>query len=339
LPATAEPTDVNPLDPSRRQLLASGLAASLAASAGCLGFLGDATGQDESDRSLTLQLHREEETLRDRYVEDLSESEPSWSEAAFEATVAGESYTTQYRRPFYSTPDDPRYARRSGTYYRLGSVVVDEVTTTHPVLRLFSADEGGDATPNAVPKEDLPEPDRRAAQIAFVSARARGNEGGVPVGLVQRGGYVYRREEAVDHSRLLGDDRPEYVTVQETPYRVEVSREQFHEPVYRATVQPVADDPEQVEAALRAKFVEARVASEDLSADARDVLDQAETDGCAEAHPYSSGFQAVLRALHEREYLDGNVEKDAMGRDRGPELLLYDGEYYQYQLRLDPPRA
>jgi hypothetical protein len=168
-----------------------------------------------------------------------------------------------------------------------------------------------------------------------MAARARDNIGGAPWGIVQRGGYVFRDEAAVAASELLSEDGPTRVTYRETVYEVDVTEERFHEPVYRATVEPVADSPERLEAILRARFVDARFDREELSTDARDVLREAETadGGYAETHPYSAAYEAVLRALHARAYIDGNIEKDAGGRHEGWSTIRYDGTYFEYTLR------
>jgi hypothetical protein len=318
--------------PSRRGFLSATLAAGAAATAGCTGALG-VLDADGGDRELELSLSREDGPLRESFVVDLAETRSEDDEAAFRAALDGEAYTTQYRRPFWSTAEDPEYVRHEGTYYRLGSVVVDEATVTHPVLRLSTvADADAGDAPDGVPMESLPDADGRAVRIAHRAARARGNEGGVPWGLVQRGGYVYRDADAVDASDLLADDGPDHVVHRETVYAVETTRERFHEPIYRATAEPVAESPERLEAILRAKFVDARFAREDRSKAARDVLREAENGGYAGTHPYSEGYQEVLRALHERAYIDGNVRKDA-GVEEGRQMVLYDGTYFDYWLR------
>jgi hypothetical protein len=314
--------------PSRRRFLTATLAAGAAVTAGCT----DALGSEETERELALSLSREDGPLHESFVVDLSETRSPDDEDAFAAAVNGETYTTQYRRPFYSTPEDPEYVEHEGTYYRLGAVVVDEVSVTHPVLRLSTVGEAGDGTPDGIPMEALPDADNRAVRIAYRAARARDNEGGVPWGLVQRGGYVYRDPDAVEASELLASDGPDHVVHRETVYAVETTRERFHEPVYRATAEPVAESPERLEAILRAKFVDARFSREDRSQAARDVLREAENGGYAESHPYSDGFREVLVALHERAYLDGNIEKDA-GVEDERRMLLYDGTYFDYWLR------
>jgi hypothetical protein len=270
-------------------------------------------------------------------VVDLSDTRPEWDEDAFNTTFEGETYTIQGRKPFFSTSEDPEYVKRDGTYYQLGSVIVDEVEETHPVLRLMEAsDSGGDSAGTGIEADQLPDVDRRAVQIAHMAARARGNEGGVPWGLVERGGYVYRQEEAVETSRLLAEDGPNHVIYRDTRYEVEVTRELFHEPVYRATIEPVANSPEQIETILRATFVDARLTRNELSQAARDVLAGAQGDGYSETYPYSAEYREVLTALHQRAYLDGNIEKDALSDDQRMNKLLYDGEYFDYYLRLSP---
>ncbi|MFC7324797.1 hypothetical protein ACFQMF_09415 [Halorubrum rutilum] len=333
-------------NPSRRRVLAGGLAAAAAAVAGCLDgsvTAGPADGTP-ADQVLVLTLDDAGETLRDTGVVDPAETDPRWDEAAFAAARNGERYTAQYRTPLPPAGDDPTYAVHDGTYYRLDSVVVDEAAATRPVLRLFEVDEdGGDGNGSdagdgdAVESEALPAGDRRAVRIAHFAARARGNPGGVPVGLVERGGYVYRDAEAIDASELLAADGPDRVLHRDTVYRAEVARERFHEPVYRAVAEPVAESPERMEAILRARTVGARIESEDLSTDARAVIEAARRGGYEESHPYSDGYAEVLRTLRERPYLDGNVRKDAGWTESGSERIRYEGRYYDYQLLFESP--
>ncbi|MFC6987957.1 hypothetical protein ACFQJD_03105 [Haloplanus sp. GCM10025708] len=320
--------------PSRRRFLSAVVASTVAtALSGCLGAF-DGGDADDSTRVLALTLSRDGRSLREQFVDDLSETRLTHDERAFEAARDGRPYTTRYRTPFDSTPEDPTYTERNGTYYRLDSVVVDEATATRPVLRLSDVGDPNDsATPDGVAASRLPAVDRKAVEVAYFAARARGNEGGVPWGLVRRGGYVYGSGEAVDASRLLADDGPTHVTYRETVYAVEIDREQFHGPVYRATVEPVAESPERMEAILRAKFVDARISRDALSPAARNVMESARTGGYSESHPYSSGYRDVLRAMHERAYLDGDVRKDAGVDDEGRRMLRYDGAYYDYRLR------
>lgn len=319
---------------SRRQALASGLVGVVTASAGCasLGSADEALDQNPK-RTLRLTLSREEGPLRESFVVNLSETKSEQDEEAFQTTLDGDTYTTQNYPPFRSSPEDPVYTRHEGTYYELSSVVVDETTVTRPVLRLFEVENGTSESSDVIAAGDLPASDQRAVKIAYFAARARDNEGGVPWGLVQRGGYVYGRQEAIEASTLLGDDAPDHVRYRETTYKVEIAHETFHEPIYKATVVPVTDSPEQMEAILRAKFVDARFTRDDLSADARDVMESASSDEYSETHPYSEGYQEVLRQLHKRAYIDGNIQKDAGVQDDGRQMLLYDEVYYDYQLR------
>ncbi|WP_251328027.1 hypothetical protein [Haloplanus pelagicus] len=315
----------------RRRFLAAG-AAGVAGLAGCLDDV-DAGNGDGPTRTLQLVLSSEPTTLRSGYVVDLAETDRPADEDAFRATLDGERVTSQHRRPFGARPEDPVYTRHEGTYYRLGAVVVDEAAVTRSVLRLSAVGDVDDAdVPAATAADDLPERDRTAVHVGHMAARARGNEGGVPWGLVQRGGYVYRDAAAVEASRLLADDGPSHVSYRGTVYAVEVSRERFHEPVYRATADPVAETPERMEAILRAQFVTARLSRDALPDDARAIIRDAR-DGYEETHPYSEAYRTVLRGLHARAYLDGNVEKDAYVEDPGTGVVLYDGMYYDYRIR------
>ncbi|MFC6825899.1 hypothetical protein [Halopelagius fulvigenes] len=293
------------------------------------------TGTADSSRKLALSLSPFEESLRERYVVDLTETRPSWDEEAFDAALNGSAYTTQHRTPFLARGDDePTYARRNGTYYRLDSLVVGESEVTHPVLRVYEVEGSSGDAPDAVAHSSLPEADRRAVKIAYFAARARGNVGGVPWGLVERDGYVYRDEVAISSSRILSDSGPSRVEYRETVYEVEVTRETFHEAVYRANVEPVADSESEMETILRARLLDARIAREDLSPGARKVVRDAIREAHSESHPYSPAFESVLKKLDRWTYLDGNVEKDGgveSGRRRG--YLRYDERYFGYRLQ------
>ncbi|WP_205428013.1 hypothetical protein [Halorussus sp. MSC15.2] len=113
-----------------------------------------------------------------------------------------------------------------------------------------------------------------------------------------------------------------------------MSRETFHEPVYRAEVEPVAESPDEMEAVLRAQFVEGRFDRRDLSEEERSILRAAQgNSGYSESHPYSVAYRSLLKRLGQRAYLDGNVEKDAPADSTRHEILRYDDEYHEYWLR------
>ncbi|RLM75997.1 hypothetical protein [Halorubrum sp. Atlit-26R] len=328
------------LAPSRRRFLAGALAGGIGAAAGCLGTGSDGDAADGPE--LRLSLSRVGGSLRDRYVHGRDDPPEEWDEAALDAVLAGEPYATQHRKPFFATPDDPAYVLRDGTYYELGSVVVDEVAETYPVLRLFEVDSDGDSSAgddgesavDAGEDGDLPEADRRAVHIAHFAARSRGDVGGYPVGLVQRGGYAYRNETARAESVLLDDDGPDRVTYRDSTYRVEIERERFHEAVYRPTAEAVAESPERVEAILRATFVGPRVERDDLSDEADRILRRAVGDEYAETHPYSDAYVELLRAIDARPYVDGNIRKDAGVGVNEEEMISYGEEYYERYLRI-----
>lgn len=318
---------------TRRQLLGGGLLAATVSTAGCLSlFNGGETG-DGDTRRLEVSMHRHEGRLRDSEVTSGDDPPGRWADGALAAAIDGEKFTTQYRKPFFSRPNDPVYVRHEDTYYELDSVIVDEVTETHPILRLQAVDDGNE-TSEGVATETLPEGDRRAVEIAHMAARARGNEGGMPVGLVERDGYVYRDDQAIADSRLLGDESPAHVTFRDTLYSVTVTEGTFHEPVYRATATAVAETPDRMESILQARFVDARLSSDELSRDAREVIREARTpEAYSERHPYSDAFAELLTAMHKRPFLDGNIQKDARRSDLGTGMISVDREYCEYRLR------
>jgi len=317
---------------SRRHLLASGLAAAITASTGCLG-IGTNTASEGSETELTLSLSRVDGSLRNRYVSERGTPDERWDEQALDAALNDERYTTQHRKPFFASPDNPAYVGYEETYYQLGSVIVGEATETHPVLRLFETENPTARPIDGSEDGELSERDQRAVEIAHMAARARGNEGGFPSGLVQRGGYVYRSEPAREESDLLAEGGPDNVTYRDTTYAVEVSHEQFHEAVYRPTAEPVTDDPERMEAILKATFVGARISQADHSSEAQQILFEAEAEDYSETHPFSDAYEELLRALDKRAYIDGNIRKDAGVHANENEMIQFEDAYYEYVLR------
>ncbi|WP_276271270.1 hypothetical protein [Haloarcula litorea] len=325
------PSDTLP----RRRLLAALGSFGAVSAAGCSAL----SPADDRTARLTLDVHERDGSLRGDRVHDLADSSVPGVEDAFRTTVEGGTYRSQYRRPFPMVgEDDPAYARHEGTYYRLGSVVVDEVTVSHPVLRLYEvgSPEELDDVPEHTAHESLPQVDRIAVEIAHKAARARGDVGGVPWGLVQRGGFVYRRESAAERSTLVGASDA-HVEYRDRIYRVETTTEEFHEAVYRATVTPVTDSPAQLEEILRAELLDARLAPDALSAAELDLFRRARAETVVQTHPFSPPLRSLLRKLGHRAYVDGNVSKDA-GVDRQfRRLLLYGDRYFDYYLELSEP--
>jgi hypothetical protein len=326
--------------PSTDRTRRSVLAAAGTGTAALLGGCTDAVTPRASPTppTLALRMHRYDGSLRDRHVVDLADRPPDWDEDAFRAALNGTDDETPYRPPFPgASEDDPRYARHDGTYYRLGSVVTGEREIDHPVLRLYRVGrvDGSADLPEYVAREDLPAVDRTAVHVAHMAARARDDGGGVPWGLVRRGGYVYAGAERRATSRLLGDSGPTHVAYRHAVYRVEVATETFHEPRYRPAVEPVADSPREMETVLRARLLDARLDPRGLSPDAREIVREALNGGYEEPHPFTEAYASLLTALGERAYLDGNVRNDAGVDPDRSRLLAYGDAYAEYRLRLD----
>jgi hypothetical protein len=141
------------VSPNRREFLGAGAAAALPSLSGCLDTIG---GGDGNDRRLQLVLAEASTPLRSGYLLGFAETERPRDGEAFEAALADGTDTTQHRAPFGSRPDDPKYVRHEGTYYRLGSVVMNERAVTHPVVRLSPvADAGASDAPDAVVADTL----------------------------------------------------------------------------------------------------------------------------------------------------------------------------------------
>ncbi len=281
-----------------------------------------------------LSLSEQEGSLRDRYVADLTETRPPWDEEAFDATLDGTTYTTRHHTPFRTRgEEEPTYAQRNGTYYRLDSQIVDEKTVEHPLLRLYNVEDEPEGA-EVVSHSSLTQVDKRAVQIARFAARARDNSGGVPWGLVERDGYVYRSPDAIETSDLLDESGASYVEHRDTVYEVRITRELFHEAVYRADIDRVAESDSQMETILRAAVLDSRISRAELSENERGILQEAMWESYSEQHPYSEAYSGVLKKLDQWAYLDGNIERD--GRIESglqQRYLLYDDRYFSYTLR------
>lgn len=304
--------------------------------AGCTDRL---VGGSSAESTLVLHLHHVGNSLRSRYVIDLTETQPGWARQSFTTALNGSDFTTQHRRPFpWNDGRAPVYTRHNGTYYHLDSVIVGEETVTHSVLRLVEVESESPPNPpqEAVARDELPPIDQAAVRVAHLAARARGNQGGAPWGLIERGGAVYRTDEATAESRLLDDAGPTYVTVRDELYRVETTVETFHEAVYRPDIEAVAETESGMEAILRAGLVEARVDPETLSPEAREIISSARREGYEETHPFSDAFTSLLKQMDQRAYIDGDITNDAgVESDRVSRYLGYGDDYYEYRLYFD----
>lgn len=324
------------IDTSRRKFLAGSLVLSSGLLSGCTSDF--TTGGSSPAPSLHFQMESIGQSLVEHYVVDLEETRIEWDEDAFSAALEESNYTTQFRRPFpLRSGNEPAYTRHDGSFYELDSVIVGEERVSHPVLRLFRVGRQGESAdlPNYTAQEELPRIDQHGVQIAHMAARARGNEGGFPVGLVERGGFVYRSPDHEDESRLVSQSGPDHVGFRDVIYRVEVSRETFYEPVHRPEINPVADSEEEMEAVLRGAFVDSRLDPASLSQEERQIIRNARGGGYEETHPFSDAFVSLLKALDRREFIDGNIKKDARHpRSRG-NVVRYGSEYFDYFLRLD----
>lgn len=168
-----------------------------------------------------------------------------------------------------------------------------------------------------------------------MAARARGNQGGVPWGLVQRGGSVYRETDAASESSLLGESGPTHVSYRRHIYRVETTTETFHEAVYRPDIEPVADTEAELEQVLQAQLLDSRLDPDTLSDDERTIIREARGDGYEASYPYPEALNSLLRKLDQRAYIDGNISKD--GRRPQPSTdypLKYGETYFEYRLEL-----
>lgn len=281
-------------DWSRRRFIAATSAASASLLAGC-------NSVSPSSPPPRVELTAEQQSA-DRFASVWDPSTPiaDRTREAIDAAVAGDRYVTVGYSPL---PED-RYVERDGTYYRTDSVHVGRETRERYVLRLERVGDSDDSdTPEATSIDALPDPDRSAARLAYLAARAAPDEpggewGGAPWETIEHGGAVYRRTDPED-SELIPEPDHEYVEVElGMVLRVGVSRERITDPVMRAVVVPVAESEAEFTEAVLAAELTTTFYSDQLSSEAVSVLDEltGRTE-YAESAPVSAGYARVLQRL------------------------------------------
>ncbi|ELZ27732.1 hypothetical protein C475_07420 [Halosimplex carlsbadense 2-9-1] len=313
----------------RREFLAAAGAAAGTALSGCAAVEGLS---GEQQLTYTLDADRVGTSLAPLALWEPPEEPRSWTAdyaANVEAAVAGERPTTHGYRPV----PDGEYVERDGTYYRLSVVTTGLERIERPVLRLKwvgRLDELEDP-PERVRFPALTRLDQRAVKIAYVAARHRQMGGTAPGGVVEAGGYVYRRGYEGSQSGLAPDPLHDHVEYNGTVLEVSVERRTFAEPARTGVATPVADSEAGFERALDGEMVDARLDPETLSEDQRLMLSR---DSYEETTPLSEGYRELLADLGLSDLLNVGTEADSRA-ENGLYLALGE-EYYRYGLYVNP---
>lgn len=309
-----------PANWSRRRALTALAALPTASFAGCSAL----RPSDDEQQEYTLHLRSLDGSLADHLLwtpDDVESSRDDLEEAARRQAIEDGRFTT-YGFPAIS--EDGEYTEYEGSYYRLSVVVTGEKPMDRHVLRLrWLGDEGDEDVPEPdAAIDDLPGVDRNAAMIAYFGARGREHGGDGPERMVERGGFVYRRDLA-DDSVLVPD--PEYETLSQhgTVLRVDAGEERVREPAYSVVATELGDSMEEYAAAVDAARLDARLSERDLSEEQRRMLLQAEGgEGYAETTPLDEPFEGLLDAL----------DLDDVERGIARKYIRYDGRDYESEL-------
>jgi len=305
------------------------LAAAGTALAGCAAVDG-LSGEQQS--TYTLDADRIGTSLAPLALWEPPEEPRPWTAdyaANVDAAVAGERPTTHGYRPV----PDGEYVERDGTYYRLAVVTTGLERIERPVLRLewVGRLDELEEPPKRVRFPALTRLDQHAVKIAYVAARHRQMGGTAPGGVVEAGGYVYRRGYEGPASGLAPDPLHDYVEYNGAVLEVSIERREFAEPARTGIAIPVADSEAGFERALDGEMVDARLDPETLSEDQRLMLYR---DDYEETTPLSEGYRELLVDLGLSDLLDIGTETDSRA-ENGLHLALGE-EYYRYGLYVNP---
>ncbi|QIO22069.1 hypothetical protein [Haloarcula sp. JP-L23] len=312
---------------TRRAFLGA-TATGLTGLAGC-----DSLGESDPTVEFTLHVDRLDHPLAETVLWTLPESTDEspvqqTRRRAVAAAVAGERFSTYG----YSAVPDGEYVERDGRYYLLDDVVTGSERIERSILRLsWVGRVENEETPEATPREDLPEFDQNAVMAAYFAARAEEHGGGAPWDLIEQGGFVYRHLDGVE-SELAPDPEHEYVAVHGTVLEVTVTQETLVEPEHTGFATEVADSAAAFDDVADAAAVERRLAPDDLGPDVRDLFERVRgLERYSETMPLSDAFESLVETLRMRDALDCSPE-NCRPKLYETEYLAYDGEYYDCAL-------
>jgi hypothetical protein len=298
----------------------AGVGAGLAALAGCAGLRPEPDG-------LTYTLNTDHigdgDALANARTWGPEDRDEAWRRA-WERVTSGETVETVGYEPL----PGGEHTERDGVYYLLRSAIVGQRAVERPALRLsWVGDSEADDTPTATPLQSIPDADRNPVKIAYFAARAREHGGGgAPWEVIERGGYVYRRD--VGGSELVPESEHDHVRMNGTVLRVEPATVTVHDPVYETDARPIADSVAGFVDAVEAAELDARLDAGELEGEARHILSRAGADaGYEEGTPLSDAYERVLRKLRLRELLHAD-RADAVNQ----RLLRSGDTYYRYAL-------
>lgn len=237
---------------------------------------------------------------------------------ALDAVVPEGRYTTLG----YVPVPEGSYVEHDGRYYQTEQFVTGRRSVERPVVRVESVDEA--AVPeDAVRVDDLEQPSARPLKILHSDAVTDGASGAAA--LLRGDGYVLVRP-AERESRLATDLDGRVVTMTDDgafAHRVDVRRERVTLTEHTVTAVLVSRSRDAFREVVLGSRVDVDVDALDLSADARDVLDEAIGRGrYAETGEPSATFETLLRRL------GFEVDRPETGRILWDAESLFRASYY-----------
>ena len=305
--------------PTRRTLLQTAGAVSVAALAGC--STADSIGADDPERTYTLDVDRVEATPTEYalYEPDDGALFGDPARAALDRILPDGRYTTYGYEPL---PDDA-YVEYDGSYYQTEQVVTGRKELSRPLVRVESV-PSEDVPESAILIDSLEQPSARVLKILHSYTQTGGETSTAE--LLRDDAYVLRRPAELESRLATGALDGQVVTMTESgtwAYRVHVSRERIMETAYTALAIDVADSRAAFRDVVFGSRIDAELTEDALAEGVRDLLDQAiERGRHEETTPLSADFETLLDAL----------ELGAVDRAANGQLLWYDEALFRYGL-------
>lgn len=338
------------MDCSRRSVLGwTGAAVGLAATAGCLTLggsreyrlvasdvraatLGEAFIQSEPmDVRAETRVDVDAETKR-AVVDELFETGRA---------TATEWPLVERRDWGHETRPSPTYLERDGTYYEVTAAETRRVERERWAFALERMDDAppDGATVASEPFRSLSEDDREVIQAALDAVYA-GHDGflGDPE-FDELQTVEFHDDLPVEESDLVPSPPFEYVEARGEDFRVVTEQRTVSVPEYTYSIEPIGEDRSALDAHANETVPDVNFVEVDLSADARQVLDDAVSESdprtYVEDPPLSDGLATVLDVLGIAgdlqplaEYEERVAFRDAIG--------AYEGEWYRFDLLATP---
>jgi len=304
---------------TRRSLLQSTGVVSLTALAGCATT--DVLGDDDTTTEYTLDIDPIDvsPTAYALYEPDGDALFGDPARTALEAILPDGRHTTYGYKPL---PDDA-YVRHRNAYFQTKHAVTGRDRLARSLVRVERVPEEN-VPDDAIPIDTLERPSARVLKVLHSYMQSDGR--GSAAELLHGDSYVLRRPAERDSQLGTRDLDGRVVTMTESgtwAYRIAITTGQIVEPAYTVFAVQVASSHHAFGDVVFGSRIDAELASDDLPADAVDLLERTiDRRSTEESVPLSDSFVTLLEALKLR-----TVDTGENGR-----LLWYDGDLHRYGL-------